>query len=114
MSLRKPRKPNIIKDSQVFDRIFKNGNRLNSTYITVLYEFCDGGEVGFAVSRKIRGAARRNRAKRRLREVLRLSEDVLPPNISLVVVARPGAERVEFQTLISEFRSLADGLKERK
>ncbi len=65
-------------------------------------------KVGFAVSKKIRGAVRRNRAKRRTKELYRLKQDLLPKNIHLIVMAKPGVERAKSQVLTKEFISLVE------
>lgn len=49
-----------------------------------------GVRVGLTVSRKVGGAVVRNRAKRRLRELVRLTlADVAKPGYDYVLVARP-------------------------
>lgn len=65
--------------------------------------------VGVTVSRRIRGAVRRNRAKRRLREVARLrllSDDspLLTRGISydVVLIARPPALDAPFGDLVED------------
>lgn len=52
---------------------------------------------GFAVGRRIGKAVIRNRAKRRLREILRHSP--LPVGWDIVVIARGPAAQADFQTL---------------
>jgi len=45
--------------------------------------------VGFAVSRQLRLAVQRNRARRRLREAYRAARDAAPARAALVVIGRP-------------------------
>jgi len=68
-----------------------------------------GSRIGVAVSRKIRSAVERNRARRRLREVARLH--MLGPGSPLsqvgirydvVLIARPAALEVSFADLKAE------------
>lgn len=54
----------------------------------------------FAISKRVGNAVARNRVKRRLREVLRLS--ALTEGYDIVIVARPAAAEIDFQTLKSE------------
>jgi ribonuclease P protein component len=61
--------------------------------------------AGFAVGRQIRGAVSRNRARRRLREAYRAARDVAPPDVDLVVIARPAALTVSLSGLIEEMRA---------
>ncbi|MBI2218543.1 MAG: ribonuclease P protein component [Candidatus Rokubacteria bacterium] len=56
------------------------------------------------MSRHIRGAVKRNRVKRRLREAYRATRAVAPGKVALVIVGRPGALAVGFETLMGEMR----------
>ncbi len=58
--------------------------------------------LGLSVSRKVGGAVVRNRWKRLLREVFRITREQLPVGVDLVVIPRPGAE----PTLAGLLRSL--------
>jgi ribonuclease P protein component len=66
--------------------------------------------VGFAVSRQLRGAAQRNRARRRIREAYRQVRSLIAGDVELVVVARPGAATRPFPELVEDMRRLADSL----
>jgi ribonuclease P protein component len=66
--------------------------------------------VGFAVSRQLRGAARRNRARRRIREAYRQVREQMAGDVEMVVVARPSAATRPFPELIEDMRRLADAL----
>lgn len=60
--------------------------------------------AGFAVSRQLRNAVQRNRARRRLREAYRASRDAAPARAALVVVGRPAVLREPFTVLTSQLR----------
>ncbi len=71
----------------------------------VLWRASDGRRrVGFAVGRQIRGAVRRNRARRRLREAYRAARDVAPPNVDLVVIGRSASLEASTSTLVDDMR----------
>ena len=68
----------------------------------LLWVPCRGvGRVGFAVSRQIRGAVRRNRARRRLREAYRGLGPAQMRGVDAVFVARAWA----LEAPISELRA---------
>jgi len=61
--------------------------------------------VGFTASRKVGGSVERNRAKRRLREVVRaVMPELAAPGYDYVVIARG-------QTLTREFTALKDDMR---
>ncbi len=60
--------------------------------------------AGFAVGRQIRGAVRRNRARRRLREAYRAARDVAPAGVDVVVIGRSAALTRSLSALIDDMR----------
>lgn len=60
--------------------------------------------AGFAVSRQLRNAVQRNRARRRLREAYRIARAAGPARAALVIVGRPGALREPFEALTAQLR----------
>ena len=59
--------------------------------------------LGMAVSRKVGGAVRRNRVKRRLRELFRQHRARLEPPMDLVINARPTIADRSLRQLEAEF-----------
>jgi ribonuclease P protein component len=60
--------------------------------------------VGFTVSRKVGGAVERNRVRRRLREVVRLSlPSRIQPGHDYVLIGRRAALKLPFERMLQEF-----------
>jgi len=60
--------------------------------------------AGFAVSRQLRNAVQRNRARRRLREAYRIARVAGPAHAALVIVGRPAVLREPFTGLTAQLR----------
>ena len=59
---------------------------------------------GFSVSRRLGNAVTRNRVKRRLREILRLTP--LKPGWDIIFIARPSAASTDYESLNKSVRDL--------
>ena len=59
--------------------------------------------LGLTVSNKVGNAAVRNKIRRRLRELYRKRQQVLPKGIDLVVIARNSAATADFEALERAF-----------
>ncbi len=91
-----------------FESVFQNGIVHSNALFRVLMG--DGnGKVGIAVSKKIGSHARRNYQKRRVREILRISDIDSFPNADCVVVIKASAISADFSQMNIE---LTKGLKE--
>ncbi len=104
-------KRKIIRKAEEFNKIFQEGERFSSAFLMLVSRRSDSGKFGFAVSKKIKGAVRRNRAKRKIREIVRLNQNVLPDNKNVILMAKPGTDRRQFQSLNREFLSLLEKIK---
>lgn len=62
--------------------------------------------VGIIASRSIGKAARRNLAKRRLREAIRPMLDQIKPGWDLILIARKPILKAEFRTLVAALTGL--------
>ena len=88
-----------------FQALFQRGRRIDRPSMIVLWRETEGPRrAGFAVSRQIRGAVQRNRARRRLREAYRATRSAAPSHTALVIVGRAAALSEPFETLAGELR----------
>lgn len=87
-----------------FDLVWKGGRKIHASHflIIILQKNCGPTRLGLTVSRKIGGAVTRNRVKRQLREYFRLSYDVLPSSVDLLIVAKKGAESLSSELIALE------------
>ena len=94
---------------------------VSPTMVAYAHPSSSGGRlrVAVAVSRNVRGAVRRNRARRRLREAARLGllgggsdEGDLGIGYDVVVIARPSALDVAFPELVATMETVRRRLGE--
>jgi ribonuclease P protein component len=89
----------------VFQALFQRGKRIDRPALIVLWrETPEPTRAGFAVSRQLKTAVQRNRARRRLREAYRASRDAAPLHTALVIVGRPAVLGEPFAALASQLR----------
>lgn len=63
--------------------------------------------IGLITSKRVGSAVERNKMRRRLREIFRLHQHLLTPNIWIVTVVRHSAKLVTYQRLESDWLQLA-------
>jgi ribonuclease P protein component len=91
--------------------LFQKGQRIDRLSLIVLWRESDTARrVGFAVSRQVRNAVKRNRARRRLREAWRRTRDAAPEQIAIVIIGRPAALTMDFNDLVAELHGALGGI----
>jgi ribonuclease P protein component len=94
-----------------FRRLREEGRRIDGGAFTLWWRSRDAAgpvpavvRVGVVASIAAIGpAVRRNAAKRRLREIFRRHQTLLPPGTDLLLVARPPLNRLAFREVESKF-----------
>ena len=100
-----PRRERLTTSAE-FQALFQRGKRIDGPSMIVLWrESAAPRRAGFAVSRQVRTAVERNRARRRLREAYRATRRAAPANAMLVVIGKPAVLRAPFGTLTDEMRA---------
>jgi len=92
-----------LTDAERFQQVRREGASFASPLL-VLCLLPNAGPVsrcGFSVSRRIGKAVTRNRARRRMREALRLLWDLIEPGWDMVWIGRPAVVEAEFSELQS-------------
>ena len=100
-----------MTNSAEIQALFHEGKRIDRPLLTVLWKEIEGPRrAGFAVTRQIRGAVRRNRARRRVREAYRVARAAVPSRVAVMVVAKRGALDGEFAGLAAQLRDALGGI----
>lgn len=104
-----PRTARLLRRSD-FVRVQGKGRRVHTQHFVILLMPNAGQRLGVTVGRRVGGATQRNRVKRLVREVFRLNRELFPPDCDIVLVARPGAERLDYATVKSEVERAQNAL----
>ncbi len=101
-----PRSLHICK-SKEFTAIY-TGKRVSGSMFIIYYKILGSiGKAGFTVSKKVsKSAVKRNKLKRRLREIYRQNKSMLPANISIIIRVLPQAAGADFNGIKDEVLSL--------
>ncbi len=102
------RKSTTLTASPEFERVYRNGSVYRGRLFSVhaLPNTIGEPRLGLSVSKKVGTAVKRNKVRRRLKEVFRTSAKRLPDNLDFVISARPAAAEASFEELNEEFSRL--------
>ena len=99
------RRSTSLTGSPKFERVYRKGlvyrGRLFSVHI--LPNTVGRPRLGLSISKKVGTAVKRNRVRRRLKEVFHSSAVRLPGGLDFVISARPAAGEASFEELNEEF-----------
>jgi len=110
-------KENRLKKEKEFEAVFKGGRTFRGEYVFLRYLIngTDKTKVGFVTSKKVsKLATERNKAKRRMREIVRLRKGKIKDGLSIIIIALPrinGAGYGEIEKDISSLLSREELVK---
>ncbi|MDW7772260.1 MAG: ribonuclease P protein component [Desulfobulbaceae bacterium] len=81
----------LLRESREFMQVYQQGRRLKGPGFSLIFVTNDTGcsRLGISIHRMLRGAVRRNRIKRIVREVFRLHRELFPQASDIVVTVGP-------------------------
>jgi ribonuclease P protein component len=85
-----------------FLRVQREGKRVHTPHFVIMVLPAPSQRLGITATRKMAGAVGRNRVKRLVREVFRRERALFPPSCELVLLARTGADRLDYATVRDE------------
>ena len=103
----KERVDHRLKKNKHFSYIYKKGKRISTKNLTlfIVPSKYNNYRIGFSISKKLGKANKRNRLKRRLREIVRVEN--LPKNFNnYVLLAREGSQNLELDKLKAQVLEL--------
>ncbi len=96
-----PKSERLLRRGQYL-RVQGQGRRVHTTHFVVLLLPGHPRRLGVTVAKKVGVAVVRNRVKRVLREVFRREKALFPADCEVVLVARHGAERLDYDAVKAE------------
>jgi ribonuclease P protein component len=91
-----------------YDAVYQSGRRKSGREFTVF--LCPNGlelsRFGWSVKKALGGAVRRNRIRRRIREIVRLHRQEIAPGWDIVIHPRSSAATANFSALAEELLKL--------
>lgn len=97
-----PRSERLTNGAE-FQALFQQGKRIDRSSLVVLWRPAEHTRrAGFAVSRQLRSAVQRNRARRRMREAYRAARAAAPAAVDLVIIGKRRALTDRLETLTEE------------
>ena len=81
---------NVLRRKEDFDRIYRKGKSVGDRYVVI---FCMRNDLGFnriasLASKKVGNSVKRNRARRLMRESVRISDAEIRQGYDLIIIAR--------------------------
>ena len=102
-----PRDCRLVRRAQ-YDAVYREGRRRSNREFTIF--LCPNGlgvsRFGWSIKKVLGTAVRRNRIRRRLREILRLHREEIAPGWDIVIHPRSTAATAKFSELAEELLKL--------
>jgi len=100
------KKANRIKNNSEFKEIFRLGKRKEGKNLTLIFIEKKGFKLGITFKKGSKPAVMRNRAKRRLTEIMRKKKDLIEKDIHIVIHLSKDSLTLSFDELSIELNNL--------
>jgi len=92
-------------------KVLSQGFLLRGRYVNLYCAPFFENRVAYVIKKSIRGAVRRNRVRRRIREAWRFCKEGAKNNISICIIAKEGVENIKFNELLDDLKKLISRIK---
>ena len=99
-----------IRSRPDFLRVQQGGKRVHARHFMIMLLPASRQRMGVTVTKRVAGAVGRNRIKRLVREVFRRNRALFPEQCDLVVLARSGADQLDYASVERELTKASAGL----
>ena len=84
-------KERLLRKNSEFEQVYRQGKRVHGEGFTLIYHENQLGlnRLGISVHRQIKGAVKRNRIKRIIRESFRLEREIYPLDADIIFAVKP-------------------------
>jgi ribonuclease P protein component len=108
----KLRKTALLRKGKEFDKVYRQGKRHRGAGFSLIYISNELGynRIGISIHRKLKGAVKRNRIKRIIRESFRLERSLYPACADIVFAVRPDFFTTSPAEISSSVAHLIQGL----
>ncbi len=96
-----PRSLSLKRRAEI-DSLFEKGQRFPTDFFTLIWQPAEQFKYGVFVSRQLGPASRRNRIKRRFREAIRHSREVLEKSGRVAILPRAVGQEPKLERLIED------------
>jgi ribonuclease P protein component len=102
-----PRECRVVRRAE-YDAVYREGRRRSSREFTIFVRpnGLDLSRFGWSIKKALGSAVRRNRIRRRLREILRVHRQEISPGWDIVIHPRSSAATADFSALTQELLKL--------
>lgn len=107
-------KENRLKRKKEFEAIFKEGKTLKGNYVFLKYSKGEDDKIkiGFVVSKKVsKLAVTRNKAKRRMREIVRLRKKEIKDGMRIIIIALSPIKNAGYEEIEKDIANLLEKIK---
>ncbi|MBT5954505.1 ribonuclease P protein component [bacterium] len=105
-----------IRKKKHFQAIFSDRQAIQNYEVKVVYakKYFEESKAAFVASKRIGNAVVRNKSKRRLKELVRANQGLLPSDYDVVFVAKRELRTLSYQQLEQGFIHLLTRLRNRR
>ena len=102
-----PRTARLVRRSE-YDAVYREGRRRTSREFAVFLRAngLDESRFGWSIKKALGSAVKRNRIRRRIREIVRLHRQEIAPGWDIVIHPRTSVATAEFEGLTNELLKL--------